>query len=363
MDSAPGYLEQAPPPVQAMPVLHPIGGPDASPPGSVTNPYGAGQSLPQGGGSSGSRRQSDKSLFISGLHPDCEFTHLHERFQAYGKVISCRVLRDARSGLSRCIGYVNFALAGDAANAIASQNGQPGPCGGGPLTIRYAEDDPAFIPEETRKLFIRYVPLDCTTERIREAFSVFGLVTECTVMPDMSSAARGDPEPWNMAYVTYNTAEEATNACARTNRSFLLGPRHQLSVKPAETLATRTQRQRKRDSGSSTFASSAGSHMSASGSATQGMYGAPPMMQANTGAAPVGMQIAVPPGYQLAYLPGAGGALTPVLIPLHTQAAQPAAFAPPPPPHYQQPQPQYMQYGEMPQQQTAQQMFPQYLPQ
>ena len=288
------------------------------------------------------RRQSDKSLFVSGLHPNCEFTHLHERFQLYGKLISCRVLRDAKTGNSRCIGYVNFAHGADAARAVAEENGKAGPQGGGAMSIRYAEDDPAFTPEETKKLFVRYVPMNATTEQVRVAYSKFGTVTECSVMPDISSAAKAEAEPWSMAYVTFSSAEEATLACAKSHRSFLLGDRHELAVKPAESLATRAQRQRKHDGSASSRGGSISAHNSTtggmggfggSGSASQpmqqGMAGPPPVQQHQH----VPQQIVVPPGYQLAYLPGAHGAMTPVLIPVQQQQPQPQqqqhfAFAP-----------------------------------
>uniref|UniRef100_A0A7S1L0H6 RRM domain-containing protein n=1 Tax=Neobodo designis TaxID=312471 RepID=A0A7S1L0H6_NEODS len=339
------YVSSPPPPMAGgVPGTYVIAQPGAPQP--MTTSPGNSRS------SATSRRQSDKSLFVSGLHPACEFTHLHERFQQYGKIISCRVLRDAKTGHSRCIGYVNFANAPDAGRALAEENGRPGPQGGGALSIRYAEDDPAFVPEETRKLFIRYVPLSSTTEHVRQAFSQFGNVTECSVMPDISSAAKAEAEPWSMAYVTFATAEEATLACAKSHRSFLLGERHELAVKPAETLATRAQRQRKHDGsassrggslmGSASAAASA-SYGYGSGSSPHGMAAAPmqmqmaPPQQQQPQMAP---QIVVPPGYQLAYLPGANGALTPVLIPTQQQQAP-------------QPQQQQVAYGGVPQQMQA----------
>jgi hypothetical protein len=270
----------------------------------------------QSGSGVPSRNPSDKSLFVSGLHPDCEFTHIHERFQKYGKIFSCRVLRDAKSGNSRCIGYINYAYAPDAARAIANENGQPGPQGGGPMTIRYAEDDPAFVPEETKKIFIRYVPLNMPTDKVREVYSQYGTVTECTVMPDMSSAAKAEGEPWNMAYVTFTSAEEATYACARTNRSFALGDRHALLVKPAETLATRAQRQRKHDGGSGSGHFVGGSRSGHEMSSSSGA-GVMQPMGFQTAAGAGGFQ--APAGYQIAYLPQPNGQLIPVLMPMAQQ--------------------------------------------
>jgi hypothetical protein len=183
-----------------------------------------------------------KSLFIKDLHVDTEFTELESIFGEYGELVSCRVLRDAKTGTSRRIGYINFAEAQAAGRALNSLNGRPGPHGA-PFRLQFADDDPSFTPEATTKLFVRYIPLDCTEAAVRDVFSQFGEITDLEMAVDQCRAARKEAITWNMAYITYARSEDATAAIAKTDRHFLLTTTHHLVVKAAENPDVKKKRQ------------------------------------------------------------------------------------------------------------------------
>lgn len=186
--------------------------------------------------------ESGKALFLAGLSESCEFTDLHEAFEPFGKVVLCRVLKDAKTGKSRRVGYVNFERAEDAMKAMASLQGRPGP-GGAPFEIKIAAQDPTFKPQETKKVFVRYVPVNVTVEEVREAFSQFGEIEDCVVLRDLSRTARREPGPWNMAYVTYRQTKDAIIAVAKA-AGMIRFCGQELTVKPAvseETLRLRSK--------------------------------------------------------------------------------------------------------------------------
>jgi RNA recognition motif-containing protein len=184
-----------------------------------------------------------KSLFLSGLRPDVDFTDLAQAFEAFGSIISCRVLRDAKSGESRCIGYVNFTTDEAAQKAIQAMDGAPGPKGGGPLRIKLADNDPSFVPEASNKIFVRFIPTTVSVDDVKRVFGQYGTIIEAVVSRDTSRAAKKEAEPWHMAYISFATPEQAVEAVAATDRRpSPLGPHH-LVVKPAENPTTRQVRQ------------------------------------------------------------------------------------------------------------------------
>jgi hypothetical protein len=182
-----------------------------------------------------------KSLFISNLHESTEFNELEDIFKRYGDLISCRVLRDAKTGLSRRIGYVNFTSSEAAQRALSELDSKPGPHGA-PFVLQFADDDPSFKPEPTRRLFVRFIPVDCTEAKLREVFGNFGDITEVVLSRDLCRAAKKEPLPWNMAYITYTSTDDATRAIAHSDRQYLLGSTHHLVVKAAENPATKHKR-------------------------------------------------------------------------------------------------------------------------
>ena len=178
-----------------------------------------------------------RALFLAGLHESAEFTDLHHIFEPYGRLVLCRVLKDAKTGKSRRVGYVNFEEADSAVAALKALNGKPGP-GGVPLDIKVASPDPMFRAVETKRVFIRHVPVHVTKDDLFKAFAQFGTIDTVTIERDLSRAARREPGPWNMAYVTYLETRDAIQAVANAQRLVRFG-QHELTVKPAVSEETR----------------------------------------------------------------------------------------------------------------------------
>lgn len=210
----------------------------------VTKPHESRRSSADDGNSAHGSANGNpgQALFLAGLSESCEFTDLHQYFEPFGRVVLCRVLKDAKTGRSRRVGYVNFAVADDAVKAMQALHGKPGP-GGAPFDIKIAAQDPTFKPQETRKVFVRYVPLHVTSEQMRAAFGQFGEIEDCVVSRDLSRTARREPGPWNMAYVTYKSTRDAVRAVAEAASIIRFGDQD-LTVKPAvseETLRLRSK--------------------------------------------------------------------------------------------------------------------------
>jgi RNA recognition motif-containing protein len=314
-----------------------------------------------------------RSLFVAGLSDSCEFTDLHDAFEPYGRVVLCRVLKDAKTGRSRRVGYVNFEDSGCAARAMHALQGKIGP-GGAPWDIKIAAQDPTFKPVETKKVFVRYVPLHVTVTEMRDAFSQFGEIEDCVVTRDLSRTARREPGPWNMAYVTYRSSRDAIACVARAQSLIRFGDQ-ELTVKPAVSEETLRLRSKFRQAGMG-----------------PGGPGAPPvampmqMLHGPTGLQQAPSVLQVPPGFVPALLPASGPGMQPQLVfvpansiqqqqqqqPQPVQYLQQNGYARPGPGPQQPPQPQPQQYAYAPvsympvqqqqQQQQQQQPQPQYAP-
>ena len=227
-------------------VSPPTSTPPARHPSQVMPPWRGARSAPSG-----------KSLFITKLHPSVDFIMLRNAFAKYGKVISTRVLFDAVTGASRGIGYVNFEHAIDAHTAMTELNGTVIGQGHAPSYVKLADEDSSFVAEETNKVFVRRVPLTATVSVVNEVFSTFGTITQVTLHRDaalaegvvhptitepinLATAAAGD---CLMAYVTFNTVDDAVTAVAQSNGKFLFpGASEPLIVKLAETMQCRKHR-------------------------------------------------------------------------------------------------------------------------
>lgn len=77
-------------------------------------------------------------LFVAGLPDDMDNRDLQEMFELYGTVYSARVITDRASGKSKGFGFVEFARASDAQEAMQLLNGKT--IYGLPLTVKPAED-------------------------------------------------------------------------------------------------------------------------------------------------------------------------------------------------------------------------------
>lgn len=79
-------------------------------------------------------------LFVAGLPEDMDNRDLQEMFELYGTIHSAKVITDRASGKSKGFGFVEFAKASEANEAMQLLNGKT--IYGLPLTVKPAEDRP-----------------------------------------------------------------------------------------------------------------------------------------------------------------------------------------------------------------------------
>ncbi|MBA4166385.1 MAG: RNA-binding protein [Chitinophagaceae bacterium] len=77
-------------------------------------------------------------LFVAGLPEDMDNRDLQEMFELYGTIYSAKVIMDRASGKSKGFGFVEFAKAAEAQEAMQLLNGKT--IYGLPLTVKPAED-------------------------------------------------------------------------------------------------------------------------------------------------------------------------------------------------------------------------------
>ena len=146
------------------------------------------------------------NVFVKGLDEYIEISQLHELFQTYGEVISCK-LPTLPGGKNKGFGYVQFRRPSDAERAITELNGAT--INGKKITVeKYKKKDrtqsntavpPPIIEKPPRlqsngfddtytNIYIRNLPGSIqSSEDLKTMFSEFGLATSAKLMPDGQS--------------------------------------------------------------------------------------------------------------------------------------------------------------------------------
>uniref|UniRef100_A0A7S1L2V7 RRM domain-containing protein n=1 Tax=Neobodo designis TaxID=312471 RepID=A0A7S1L2V7_NEODS len=324
-------------------------------------------------------KPTGRSLFVEGLHPAVQYPELYTLFSRFGTVVSCRVLHDAKRGVSRGIGYVNFATPEEAARALTSLTDddrraiaasqlavdakQPEPVGAEapkPLVVKFADHDPNFTENDARALAVHFVPVGTDVAAVRNAFAPFGELVDCSVALSTESK---QPVPKSapvahrhmlslVARVEFTSAAEATKAAAKLHGSTPFGGATPIYIKPAEADAKLQAREVRKAAPKHTRGGGIGGARKPSGpfpypdpSRVHGHHPHPgaagldwgAQQAALSGMTPPGFAFTVPPGAQL--LPFPPGQSAPVLhspvqhgfLP-HHQSPQQAPQQPPTPP-------------------------------
>jgi RNA recognition motif-containing protein len=204
----------------------------------------------------------DTNVFVSGLTHDVGDLELYRLFRQFGPISLAEVVRDCHSGVSRCVGFVQFVRKSSAMSAVGDMhqktlpqpsssssnshnNATPAAGSGGDaqqqnhmtLRVRMASEERQhqqantighnganLLPTtsggsmnnppvlETTKIFVRHVPSVATTKSLSAYFSKFGTVTSCTIHKDISRKGQLEKSDMNMAYVTFQTTREAERA-------------------------------------------------------------------------------------------------------------------------------------------------------
>ncbi|XP_076455933.1 heterogeneous nuclear ribonucleoprotein 87F-like [Babylonia areolata] len=138
-----------------------------------------------------------RKLFIGGLSYDTDEKSLRAHFETWGDIVDCIVMRDPSSKRSRGFGFITYKEADGIDQAQANRPHK--------IDNREVETKRAMPREETgsqqtvKKMFVGGMKDDTTEEMVREVFSVFGDITEVSMITDKSTGkTRG------FCFVTFN---------------------------------------------------------------------------------------------------------------------------------------------------------------
>ena len=129
------------------------------------------------------RKQGKGNIYIKNLADEIETRDLHETFEIFGSIISCRVVVDKETGKSRGFGFVHFEEEAAALKAIEKVNGN------------VILDKTVYVGlfkrnserEETKQwtnLYVRGIPTHWDGERLKSVFSSFGEIASGLVVVD-----------------------------------------------------------------------------------------------------------------------------------------------------------------------------------
>jgi polyadenylate-binding protein len=122
------------------------------------------------------------SIFIQTLPPFIDVPQLHETFSVFGTILSCKVVKNRETGLSRGIGNVHFATAEAVTAAIETMNGRL--VAGQPIQVQH------FVLRDERwtSCFVRNIPSEWDVDRLKQEFAQFGAVVRVVDYQPKSTA-------------------------------------------------------------------------------------------------------------------------------------------------------------------------------
>lgn len=85
-------------------------------------------------------------LLVRNLSRKTTEADLREMFQAYGRIQSCNLVMDAKTGVSKGFGFVEMPKPGEAKAAMKNLNGTD--VGGNRIRVKKAENKPERYPDE-----------------------------------------------------------------------------------------------------------------------------------------------------------------------------------------------------------------------
>lgn len=174
-------------------------------------------------------RSQFTNVYVKNLADDVDDNELSKMFSKYGPITSAIVSRD-EEGKSRNFGFVNFENHDDAYNAVEALNEtehkgqQLYVCRAQKKNEREEELRRQYEMAKLEKLskyqgvnlYIKNLDDDVDDDRLRQEFSVYGVITSAKIMrDDKTNASRG------FGFVCFSSPEEATRAVTEMNGRML----------------------------------------------------------------------------------------------------------------------------------------------
>jgi len=173
----------------------------------------------------------DSNLIVNYLPPSMTEEGLTNLFQPHGTILQAKVVRNRITGSSAGYGFVKFASAASAQQAIQFLNG----CAIENKRIKVSIAKPQPQHEPISNLYISGMPLTWNKEELARLVSQYGKVTECRVLLDMQTK-----QPKGVGFARLDTQEHAIQAIAALNGQMVQGSKLKLVVKFADQVSNFT---------------------------------------------------------------------------------------------------------------------------
>ncbi|KAL7521532.1 hypothetical protein ACHAWX_006205 [Stephanocyclus meneghinianus] len=128
------------------------------------------------------RRSGVGNIFVKNLHEGIDNKQLYDTFSLFGNILSCKVVTDKETGLSKGYGYVHYETAEAAKQAIEKLDGM--------LIDGREVQVGVFMRRETRpggkegewtNVFVKNLPFEWDDDRLKSEFEKFGEIVSASI--------------------------------------------------------------------------------------------------------------------------------------------------------------------------------------
>ncbi|XP_043713314.1 heterogeneous nuclear ribonucleoprotein A1, A2/B1 homolog isoform X2 [Telopea speciosissima] len=152
----------------------------------------------------------DRKLVVLGIPWDVDTEGLREYMGKFGELEDCIVMKERHTGRSRGFGYVTFASAEDAKNALSSEN----ILGNRVLEVKIAtpKEEMRQPAKKVTRIFVARIPQSVTEAAFRSHFEKYGEITDLYMPKDQGSKGhRG------IGFITFESADSVDNLMSDTH--------------------------------------------------------------------------------------------------------------------------------------------------
>ncbi len=150
---------------------------------------------------------TEATLYVGNLSPKTQDSELFAYFRPFGEILTCRIMRDIYSGVSRGFGFVSFSKVEDAINAKEALNYSI--IEDREIRICFKKNTKEFVPEAN--IFIKNIDKDFTNKELDQLCSQYGNILSCIIRSDSEGKSLG------YGYVQYPDKEAALKALEALN--------------------------------------------------------------------------------------------------------------------------------------------------
>lgn len=166
------------------------------------------------------RKTGSGNIFIKNLDPAIDHKALHDTFESFGNILSCKVAMDGE--VSKGYGFVHYETMEMAETAISALNGMLLNNRQVFVGLHVSRKERETKMEEQRAMFtniyVKNVDASVTDEKFTEMFSAFGPVISCRLSRDETTGASKE-----FGFVNYENHQDAARAVEEMNNKEVEG--------------------------------------------------------------------------------------------------------------------------------------------